>query len=97
MALLISPKISHKINTRHQVTEDEVAECFATRSGKFLVDSRENHATDPPTLWFISETYQNRKLKVVFIKTGVDIYLRTAYEPNSEELRIYKKFGQSRD
>jgi len=60
------------------------------------MDTREEHASDPPTLWFITETYWGRKLKVVFIQKGEDIHVRTAYEPNEAELRIYRKYGLRR-
>lgn len=35
-----------------------------------------------------------RSLKIVFVQNGEDVFLKTAYGPNAEELRIYRKFGQ---
>lgn len=32
-------------------------------------------------------------LKIVFIRKDNDIIIKTAYDPNAEEIRIYKKFG----
>ena len=70
-------------------------QCFANRDGRFLIDDREDHASDPPTYWFIAETDYGVKLKVVFIPyPDGTIYLRTAYPPNNNELRIYKNHGQ---
>lgn len=47
----------------------------------------------PPTRWFISETDYGRKLKIVFMNTDQGVVIRTAYDPNPEEMRIYKKYG----
>lgn len=94
MSLVVSQKILEKLASKHGVNKDEVEQCFANRTGKYLKDVRENHLTDPPTLWFIAETYYGRKLKVVFVAKDGDIYLRTAYTPDSNELRIYKKHGE---
>lgn len=93
MALVISAKIQEKLsNKQPPVTREQIEECFATRTGKrYLTDEREEHASDPPTKWFISETYYGRKLKVVFIQKGEDVVIRTAYDPNKEEIRIYNK------
>jgi hypothetical protein len=93
MAMNISQKILEKLATKHNVTADEVSQCFANRNGKFLIDTRENHATDPQTQWFISETDYGRKLKVIFILKDGDIFLRSAFAPNEAELSIYKKYG----
>ena len=93
MALIISPKIQEKLATRHNVKNNEVSQCFANRTGKYLLDSREEHASDPKTHWFISETDYGRKLKIVFVPKDRDIYLRSAFTPNENELRIYHKYG----
>ncbi|MBZ0096340.1 MAG: hypothetical protein K8H75_13340 [Sulfuricella sp.] len=94
MAIIISQKIREKLASKHNVTEEEVAQCFANRTGEYLLDSREDHASDPPTLWFISETNYARKLKVVFIFRDGNICLRTAFMPNEVELSIYTKYGK---
>ncbi len=64
----------------------------------FLEDDREEHRTDPATQWFIAETNQRRKLKVVFILRhdlrSKRIDIRTAFEPNAEEMRIYEKHAK---
>ena len=51
--------------------------------------------TDPPTRWFISETYYGRVLKVVYVpvKSG-DISIKTAYEPHKKEIDIYNNYGR---
>ncbi len=49
MGLVISPKTREKLRKKHCVTEEEVKQCFASREGKFLIDTREEHRTNPPT------------------------------------------------
>lgn len=93
MAIIISKKTREKLAQKHNVCEEEVAQCFANRAGRYLQDPREEHASDPPTQWFIAETDFGRKLKIVFILKDGDIHLRTAYPPNIDELRIYAKYG----
>lgn len=94
MALLISASVRAKLAAKKPpVTQAEIEQCFANRTGTYLLDQREEHASDPPTRWFIAETYYGRKLKVVFIPRDSDIVIRTAYDPNADEVRIYKKFA----
>ena len=94
MSLYISRKVRTKLSGKKPpVTEDEIVQCFANRTGLYLVDVREEHKTNPPTQWFIAETDYGRKLKVVFMQMGNDIHIKSAFEPNNEELRIYKKFS----
>lgn len=87
--LIISEKILAKLTDRHKVTEREVEQCFENIEGPLLIDSREDHKSDPPTLWFISRTNKNRILKVAYIQRGSSVYLRTCYEPNEAEMQIY--------
>ena len=49
-SLIISPKILKKIKEKHDVDRREVEQCFENRAGTFLVDERDSHITDPPTL-----------------------------------------------
>jgi uncharacterized DUF497 family protein len=94
----ISDSIREKLLKKHGVTPEEVSQCFANREGGFLEDTREEHRTDPPTQWFVSETDRRRKLKVVFIarqtRDGPRIFIRTAYPANADEIRIYERFGK---
>ena len=92
--LIISAKVREKLaGKRPPVTQDEIVQCIANRTGKLLLDGREQHQSDPPTRWFISETDYGRKLKIALMNTNEGIVIRTAYDPNSEEMRIYKKYG----
>lgn len=92
--LQVSPSVQQKLaGKKPPVKQDEILECFANRAGKFLLDTREDHQSDPPTRWFIAETNFGRKLKVAFIAKGLVVVIRTAYDPNDEEIRIYNKYG----
>jgi uncharacterized DUF497 family protein len=93
MAIKMSDRVAEKLARKHGVRIEEIAQCFANRNGKLLRDTRADHATTPPTQWFIAETDYGRSLKVVFIRNGADVEIKSAFEPNGEELRIYKKFG----
>ena len=94
MALVISHGVLAKLAAKvPPVTRAEIEQCFANRTGIYLFDLREEHASDPPTRWFIAETYYGRKLKVAFIQKGEDVVIRSAFEPNEQEMRIYTKYG----
>lgn len=94
MKIVITGRIRLKLERKHGVRPEEVEECFANRLGRFLEDTREQHRTVPPTKWFIAETDSDRKLKIVFMESEAgDIEIKTAYEPNHEEEKIYEKYG----
>ncbi len=93
MAFIISRNVLDKLATKHRVSVEEIEQCFASRTGTYLEDSREEHKTDPPTRWFIGETDMGRKLKVVFIQRDGETIIRTAYEANDDEKRIYATYS----
>src|SRR5688572_4161554 len=93
MALIASAAIREKLANKHGVTLVEVEECFANRAGGFLLDTRERHKTRPPTQWFIAGTDKGRLLKVLFIREGTDILLKSAFEPDDTAMRIYARHG----
>jgi hypothetical protein len=97
MAIIISSAISAKLELKHGVSEKEVRQALENRTGHLLVDDREDHKTDPPTLWFIAPTNARRLLKVCFIHRDGNSYVRTAYEANDTELRIYRRHGDPSD
>jgi uncharacterized DUF497 family protein len=89
--LFMTENIRKKLESEHGVQPTEVFQCFLNREKGFLLDDREEHKTDPPTQWFISNTDAGRFLKVVFIRTSAtEIDIKSAYEPNSKEITIYK-------
>lgn len=92
--IILSDVISQKLRIKHNLTAplSEITQAFANRTGNFLKDNREQHKTEPPTLWFIAETDFGRKLKVCFIEKEGKIFIRTAYYANNQEIRIYEKY-----
>lgn len=94
LSIHASARIRNKIQEKHGVTMNEVEQCFLNRIGKILQDTRTDHQTNPPTLWFISETNRQRMLKIVFVlELDNSITLKTAYEPNTIEIDIYNKYA----
>ena len=91
--LIISAAVAAKLEGRHKVTVAEVRQCFLNRNGKLLTDNRALTKTNPPTLWFIADTNKARTLKIVYIQIGLQVHLKTAYEPNDVEMAIYLKHG----
>jgi len=89
-----SPRIVEKLATKHGVTLAEVDQCFDNKCGFNLVDDREDHQTDPATLWFIAETNKGRVLKVIYVYKERKYYLKSAYEPNAAEIEIYENEGK---
>ena len=88
--IVISDVIAEKLQKKHGVCHREVEQCFENRAGGVLRDMREQHQTNPPTLWFIAETNKGRKLKIIYVQKGSQIFIKTCYEPNEDELVIYR-------
>ena len=94
MGFSISKGVKEKLAGKTPpVVTNEIRQCFINRTGDFLEDTRAQNKTSPPTKWFISETDKQRILKVVFLRTESQIIIKTAYDPNAEELRIYRKYA----
>jgi hypothetical protein len=94
VSLSVSKRVKQKLAEKSPpVTVSEIGQCFLNRTGNFLEDIRAQNKTSPPTKWFVSEANQQRILKVVFIRKRLNIIIKTAYEPNSEEIRIYWKYA----
>lgn len=90
----MSNDIVEKLRVKHGVTRREVEQCFENRVGTFLEDTREDHQSDPPTLWFVAPTNCDRLLKVVFMFADGNVRIKTAYEAEPEAIRIYEKLGK---
>jgi uncharacterized DUF497 family protein len=92
--LNINTAVIQKILKKHNVIREEVEECFYNRLKGLLEDARAQHKTKPPTMWFIAKTNEERLLKVVFVELPDQTYeIKTAYEPNEDEVRIYEKYA----
>ena len=92
--LLISPDTLEKLTSKHSVTRREVEQCFENKCGLYLVDDREEHRSDPPTLWFVAPTHNGRMLKVIFIYRDGQVHLRSAYNADADVQRIYNEHGR---
>jgi len=97
MKLLLSKPVRDKLAWKKPpVTLKEIRECFASREYTYLEDRREQNQTIPPTWWFIADTDRGRALKVVFVRLeNSDIAIKTAYDPNPEEIRIYTQYAKA--
>lgn len=93
MEIFISDVVFRKLKERHAVSEDEIFQCFQRLKTKFAYDTRDRNRTTFPTLWFIAETNTGRRLKVVFVRYGKDkAAIKTAYEPNDFEEKLYRSY-----
>lgn len=92
--LIISSAVITKLRDKHGVEAREIEQCFDNRIGNYLEDPREEHRTDPPTLWFIAMTNRNRLLKVIFIYIDGNVHIKSAFEPNKAEIKLYDDFGR---
>ncbi|PID44069.1 MAG: ADP-ribosyl-(dinitrogen reductase) hydrolase [Proteobacteria bacterium] len=93
MKLKISARVKEKLRKKHNVGVDEVIECFANREGGIYKDVREDHKTNPPSLWFIAETNMGLHLKVVYINKNGEIHIKTAYPANKTEKNLYNRLA----
>jgi len=82
-----------KLREKHRVRRADVVEAFANRIDDGPVDDREQHRTDPPSHWFISETNFGRRLKIVYmVVPGKGVVIKTAFEPNAAEEKLYARW-----
>lgn len=94
MNIIVSSAILLKLNERHKVSRREIEQCFDNVCGKYLEDSREDHKTDPATLWFLAPTNQDRLLKIIFIYADGNVHIKSAYEPSGAVIDLYEKLGK---
>lgn len=90
----IDEAIEKKLTERHNVTRRDVEQCFENKTGRSLLDTREKHATNPPTQWFLAQTNRRRTLKVVYILLKGRVKIKSCFEPNEDEKRIYQQYGE---
>lgn len=97
MPVVIHPRIEAKIggDDHGNVTATEVHQCFENHFDGYCMDSREKskaHDSSLQTQWFVGETNRRRRLKIVFVRDGADVHLKSAYLATPEIERIYKKY-----
>jgi hypothetical protein len=93
LKLYISPTIAKKLKDKHGVETTEVQEAWDAYDGTTLEDTREQHRTNPATMWFLSKTKAGRILKVVYVPEDGIGYLRTSYDANATEIWLFKLKG----
>ncbi|MGN6831108.1 ADP-ribosyl-(dinitrogen reductase) hydrolase [Paucibacter sp. M5-1] len=93
-SLIISAAVLAKLREKHDLNRREVEQAFENKCGLFLIDDREDHQTDPPTLWFIAPTNRNRLLKVIFIFIEGNVHLKSAYDAEPDAISIYEELGK---
>lgn len=92
MKIIISSRVREKLDVKHDgVSIREIRECFANRDGKILIDSREDHLTNPLTRWFIAETNFGRELKICYMPIRDELHIKTAFEPDDDDRRAYRE------
>jgi len=92
MSIILSQKIRDKIaDDKHRVTERDIRECFANTTRGFVEDDREEHRTDPATMWFVSENNYGRRIKVMFVIREGDIYIKSAYPATDVVSAMYAR------
>lgn len=95
MALIVPPGIAAKIaaDDHGNVTEKEVQECFANHTGGYCYDKRPQHldGDGKPSPWFVAKTNRGRILKIMFVRDGRDLYLKSAYPATDRVQQIFKR------
>jgi uncharacterized DUF497 family protein len=88
-----SQKIENKLAARG-ITVEDITACFRNREGGFATETRPEHVTVPPTLWFIAEDDKGRLLKVIFMyfTAGKEAHIKSAYEANDKQQKLYEPF-----
>lgn len=94
MSIRFSADVLRKLLGKHGVTQREVLECFANSEGIYLQDLDEDHATDPPTFWFMAPTDRRRLLKICFVRRGSVVHIKTAFSPTSaRHAQVYRQLA----
>jgi hypothetical protein len=95
VAIIIPSGIADKIGSPNHgsVTEQEVRECFENHDGRLCWDSRTQHLdrSGRPSPWFVAETNHRRLLKIMFVRDGADIHLKSAYPATEAVHGIYER------
>lgn len=92
MKLVATDAVKEKIWTEHEVYFQEAEEAFENSEGPWFEDDRAKNQTRPKTIWTLAFTDLGRLIKIVVIKRPTDAVavLRTAYEPDEDEVKIYE-------
>ena len=85
----ISPRVTEKLLEKHDVSREEIWQCFLNREGPSFRDTRDRHATNPPSVWFVAPTDKGRALKVVYIEYPTYYAIKSVFEPKDGSDKLY--------
>ncbi len=91
---IVSSGVLVKLKDKHKISLREVEQCFENKCGMYVVDDREDNQTDPATLTFIAPTNQGRLLKVAFIFINGNVHIKTAFDPDEQDIAFYERHGK---
>ena len=94
MNLIASAGVIEKLRDKHKVTLREVEQCFENLCGLYVEDDREDNKTDPATLTFVAPTNEGRPLKVCFMFIDGSVHIKTAFDPDQQDIDYYEKHGK---
>lgn len=94
MNFIVSAGVLEKLRDKHAVSVREVEQCFENKCGMYLEDEREDNRTNPATLTFIAPTNQGRLLKVAFIFLDGNVHIKTAFDPDADDIAFYERNGK---
>lgn len=94
MNFIVSAGVLEKLRDKHAVSVREVEQCFENKCGMYLEDEREDNRTNPATLTFIAPTNQGRLLKVAFIFLDGNVHIKTACDPDADDIAFYERNGK---
>lgn len=92
--LIISANVLVKLRDKHNVSVRELEQCFENKCGVYLEDTREDHQTDPATLWFVAPTNRDRLLKIVFMFIDGNVHVKSAFESDEDATQVYELHGK---
>ena len=98
MALIIQPHILKKIGSddHGNITRKDIEECFNNHCGRYCYEQHPEHLNKngDPTPWFVAETNQRKRLKIMFAREGSDVELKSAYPATQRVTDIFHKFAK---
>ena len=98
MGIVISKDVEEKIGSESHgnICVKEVHECFANHCGGYAYEHHPEHKNDKgkATPWFVADTNHGRTLKVMFVRRGNDVHVKSVYPATENVQRIYDKFAE---
>lgn len=83
--LIISSEIKEKLVLKHNLSREDVEQCFKNRTHSYLRDIRLEHLTE----WFISENDSGKLIKIVCIFNNGQIFLKKVHSRQMKKKLVY--------